>query len=698
MSGCNNGLPNCITPLPMDASGKMSDYEFLCWIQTNMTNLLKEYGELSAAWKALQEWVTNYFDNLDVQQEINNKINDMIQSGEMDKIINDNLFSSLDARIASNKQDIDNLSDTAITNTSTDYVGMGQLTQEVKEALTGGSTPVVGTNAVGTSNIVDYAVTLNKVDGSMIYPCLNINGNARINLNTIANTITFVSGTGFVMGYGNQIVNFEEPVVLNFDGSSQMFIKYVHETGIIKLSNLSMVDGESLIGFINEEWNIGLTSEIPVYLNGHLKDGSICINPSLGNVINVNTTYNVLTFYNPNGYVILYNNAYITLNTSQISLSNGDNNLYYNSISNIISSSGDKYVGNVYYNTTTKVIYFNLINDVPYSINGNTLCENLYNGMACINVGQVVFDFVSGVISFPSSMILKVNGKRINVTNQPDLKCANEQWGAIMYNTATNAFELSYDSSNINPFMIICGYAFPLRNIGAFYYNDYRIITQGDASNYCNRPAIAMFGDSITAGAGAAYPYCFYLSIKGKVTVLNYGVGGACYSISRPTTLEGYVGQGDTNRGTHMNLPENNNFPAYITSKINSITTDTIGIMGGTNDFGLNVDIDTFTQNVNSAIDVILSNGKLPIIFSPCPRVQQTNTLNLHLLDYVNAIKSCCENYNVPFVDMYHGIGFYPTNSANYAKFFNDDIHPNNNGHMILGAMVQEAYFKHRGC
>lgn len=42
MSGCNNGLPNCITPLPMDASGKMSDYEFLCWIQNTINNLINK--------------------------------------------------------------------------------------------------------------------------------------------------------------------------------------------------------------------------------------------------------------------------------------------------------------------------------------------------------------------------------------------------------------------------------------------------------------------------------------------------------------------------------------------------------------------------------------------------------------------------------------------------------------------------------
>ena len=39
MSDCNNGLFNCITPLPMDASGKMSDYEFLCWVSANIKKI-----------------------------------------------------------------------------------------------------------------------------------------------------------------------------------------------------------------------------------------------------------------------------------------------------------------------------------------------------------------------------------------------------------------------------------------------------------------------------------------------------------------------------------------------------------------------------------------------------------------------------------------------------------------------------------
>ena len=42
-------------------------------------------------------------------------------------------------------------------------VTLNDLTQEVKEALTGGSVAVVGVDAVGTENIKDGAVTIEKL-------------------------------------------------------------------------------------------------------------------------------------------------------------------------------------------------------------------------------------------------------------------------------------------------------------------------------------------------------------------------------------------------------------------------------------------------------------------------------------------------------------------------------------------------------
>lgn len=70
MSGCNNGLPNCITPLPMDASGKMSDYEFLCWVKAKLNEVLAKLPEIDN----VEEWVNENIENIINQYYTQNKI------------------------------------------------------------------------------------------------------------------------------------------------------------------------------------------------------------------------------------------------------------------------------------------------------------------------------------------------------------------------------------------------------------------------------------------------------------------------------------------------------------------------------------------------------------------------------------------------------------------------------------------------
>ena len=54
----------------------------------NSVNLSGEQVEkLTTAFNDLQNYVNNYFDNLDVQEEINNKLNEMAESGELEEII-----------------------------------------------------------------------------------------------------------------------------------------------------------------------------------------------------------------------------------------------------------------------------------------------------------------------------------------------------------------------------------------------------------------------------------------------------------------------------------------------------------------------------------------------------------------------------------------------------------------------------------
>lgn len=70
----------------------------------------KYQSDLNAAWNSfkqeltgdftdLKNYVDNYFKNLDVQEEINNKLDDMIKSGELQEIVNQ-IFSTLEDKIA----------------------------------------------------------------------------------------------------------------------------------------------------------------------------------------------------------------------------------------------------------------------------------------------------------------------------------------------------------------------------------------------------------------------------------------------------------------------------------------------------------------------------------------------------------------------------------------------------------------------
>lgn len=63
----------------------------------NQTN--ENFDELYALFIHLKEYVDNYFKNLDVQEEINNKLDEMAKDGTLDKIINEQIFGELNDRI-----------------------------------------------------------------------------------------------------------------------------------------------------------------------------------------------------------------------------------------------------------------------------------------------------------------------------------------------------------------------------------------------------------------------------------------------------------------------------------------------------------------------------------------------------------------------------------------------------------------------
>lgn len=81
--------------VPMVFDNSMSYYEALCalwkWLQDDVIDVINNNASVTEQYitltNELQEFVENYFDNLDVQEEINNKLDAMVEAGTLQEII-----------------------------------------------------------------------------------------------------------------------------------------------------------------------------------------------------------------------------------------------------------------------------------------------------------------------------------------------------------------------------------------------------------------------------------------------------------------------------------------------------------------------------------------------------------------------------------------------------------------------------------
>lgn len=76
----------CQKVLPLVYDDSLSYYELLCKVVEYLNNTINDVNKLSEGFKTLYNYVHDYFNNLDVQEEINKKLDDMVTSGEFEKI------------------------------------------------------------------------------------------------------------------------------------------------------------------------------------------------------------------------------------------------------------------------------------------------------------------------------------------------------------------------------------------------------------------------------------------------------------------------------------------------------------------------------------------------------------------------------------------------------------------------------------
>lgn len=98
-------------PLAFDES--MSYYETLCGLLHYLKNVIiptvnnnaDAVAELQTLYEQLQDYVEKYFDNLDIQEEINNKLDQMVQDGTLTTILQGYLYNYINVKSVGAKGD-----------------------------------------------------------------------------------------------------------------------------------------------------------------------------------------------------------------------------------------------------------------------------------------------------------------------------------------------------------------------------------------------------------------------------------------------------------------------------------------------------------------------------------------------------------------------------------------------------------------
>lgn len=94
----------------------ITNYQLLCKIVEYLNNTItavnkdtEQVSKLTDAFNNLKDYVDNYFNNLDVQEEINNKLDEMARAGELDEIVGKYVTNGIQPQIDNINKEIKNI-------------------------------------------------------------------------------------------------------------------------------------------------------------------------------------------------------------------------------------------------------------------------------------------------------------------------------------------------------------------------------------------------------------------------------------------------------------------------------------------------------------------------------------------------------------------------------------------------------------
>lgn len=662
----------CQTVLPSVYDDSLSYYELL----NKVVAYLNEMGEnVSALHTALAEYKA-WWDSLDIDvaEEVDKRVSaeigptverqldKMAEDGTLSALINQDLFVSMNNRINTNTRDISALSLTSVQKNEEDSVGLSMLKQDVREAMTGGSVAVVGTNAVASGNIQNNAVTAPKLAGNartsyVLY--------GKIIVDKALKQLTFKTSATFIAVTSNRVFNLKNDL---------------NSTDVIK--TWDGILGENIWGYVSFKYTGNIPdfyisaspNETPNYYIGYLFNGlfiptidrkTLTIE-NVGDYL-VNNTQGVCDELRGQRIICDFpNNKIVLPRTSNLSLQLGGNYITINTT----NSSGSGYQSDVTLSQNFGCLVFNNNDGLLHSVAANAaISENYYI------LGYWAKSRNFAVFSIPYSIVSYSNSGSNFFNMSPEVQMIGDSIAVGQEATYPRCIQYACDKYYgvriLNYGMSSTGYA----------YNSSGEHTIGDGTTNKGTPGVLpennRFIDRVQA-----------MITENTIKDVMLFFGGSNdwsqkMNINEQPAVSGTTLNGHTpGPGESSNIPHADSYKTIVENTFKACLS--AGVRVGV--------ILPIRRGVVTETDYVLKTNTVKYYaMNPdtenYPNDVVSTEVHYTLKDYVDVIIEVCNELGIPYLDLYNA-SLMPNVTAIRNKYFADTAHPNDAGYEQLAIPI----------
>lgn len=634
-------------------------------------------NSLNAQWKQMQDWINHYFDNLDVQTEINNKLDEMAQSGSLSTL----LTPLIDAWLSSHMTPTSPPLDTTFTlaNAAGQSLEIGKSAVLNRTNMSGAIYPVPSTNLLAdikTPGLYYVAYTGNQLSANYTDTPSNWTPDTAVFLYVEA-----FSSDAFPDAFGARIMQTiyalnpkfgaHKRYVITGATGAWMYIPNVAENTISQSTyqiSAKAVSDYTVVNRSNVDSAI-LTPPSSKLISDIKGDGVYCIAYSGGSLAENYT--DAPANWRPDTAVFL---RVETFNANVFPDTIGSR------IVQSIYAMNPKFGEYKRYVLPTATGPWNITEQLPEQ--KITESQSPVSSSAINNAAYVNRSNNSGAIyPVPDSKLLRditQTGTYLIAYNTADLFSNYNDIPQNFYSTTSVFLKVDYFNTDL------FGDGLGARGTQTLFtlspkegsYSRFTFSTGGRYGEwyYSGNPLfgkrLSVIGDSLTyMNPAYGYNYVKYFQLFGSI-IQDLGAGGTGFATPSNTYIS---------RVPFINKPD----MVCIQSSYNDILTQTpLGTAADTTDTTLGGKMNLFFEALVNAFPSV------PVVgYSLSPSEEWHYSAGeepMPLENYNNVFKDVCANWSVPYISLYKSSNLKPWIADNKAQYYRDNIHPNQKGHWLL--------------